>query len=143
MTVELPQQKTERGTARIRLAQRLLAQLERLPTKLGDVSLGVELQLLKRELSRGHQVLRDCPRENAFLSVITLVEAALASLTWKQYTPQIVDAVRQAFTAGTRPGAFTSQDYDAIRRSFNAQRLPTSPMIDLTAPFVDDENGPE
>jgi hypothetical protein len=119
----------------------LFTQLERLPPKLGNLALGVETQLRKRELSRGHHVLRDWPGENAFLSVITLVEAALAALTWKQYTPEIIDVVRQAFQAGVQPGAFTAREYDSIRRSFNAQRLQTSPTIDLTAPFVDNENG--
>ena len=72
--------------ARIALAQRLLEQLEHLPPKLDDVGLAIELQLLKRELARGHAVLRAAPDENAYLSVVTLVEAALACLTWKEYS---------------------------------------------------------
>src|SRR4051812_44321820 len=75
-----------KGSARPELARHLLARAERLAPRLGDVSLAVEIQLLKRELSRGHDVLASNREERDFLSVVTLVEAALASLTWKHYT---------------------------------------------------------
>jgi hypothetical protein len=114
----------------------LLEQLEHMPPKLGDVGLAIELQLLKRELARGHAVLRAAPDENAYLSMVTLIEAALACLTWKEYTPAILDAFWTAFVAGTRPGPFRSPDYDALRRHFQTQALPASPRVDLQGPFV-------
>ena len=40
------------------------------------------------------------PEDNNYVSVVCLVEAALASLTWKQYTPAVLDALRRAFAAG-------------------------------------------
>ena len=45
-------------------------------------------------------------------------EAALASLTWKQYTSVVLAALRRAFSAGTREGLFPFEEYDAIRRHF-------------------------
>src|SRR6516225_4780748 len=85
--------------SRAELARQLLARVDRLQARLGDVSLAAELQLLKRELARGHAVLSRRPEDNNYLSVVTLVEAALASMTWKQYTPQVLDALRRAFSA--------------------------------------------
>jgi hypothetical protein len=41
------------------------------------------VQLLKRDLSRGHDVRRPAGVSN-FLSVVALVESALACLTWKR-----------------------------------------------------------
>lgn len=140
MAVEQPRPQVTPHAARIALAQRLLDQLESLPAKLGDVGLAIELQLLKRALARGHVELRSVPDENAYLSVVTLVEAALACLTWKEYTPAILDAFRSAFVAGTRPGPFRSQDYDALRRHFRTQAIPVSPRVDLLGPFVSDDD---
>lgn len=123
---------TQQGPlTRADLARQLLARAERLPALLGTIPLATELQLLKRDLSRGHEVLRTAPSEASFLSVVTLVESALACLTWKQYTPEVVDAVRRAFAAGTRPGPFTFADYDAVRRQFTECGIPTTPAVDL------------
>jgi hypothetical protein len=121
------------GSSRSELARLLLARTERLASRLGDVSVAVEIQLLKRELSRGHDVLASRREERDFLSVVTLVEAALASLTWKRYTTEVVDALREAFTSGAREEAFTFSDYDAVRRNFAALGIPTAPSIDLTS----------
>jgi hypothetical protein len=131
--------------SRSELAGQLLARVGRLSPRLGDVSLAAEIQLLKRELARSHGALSARPEDNNYLSVVTLVEAALASLTWKGYTPQVLDALGRAFSAGTSEGPFTFEDYDAIRRHFKASGIPTGPIIDLTSPALDaeDEDGPE
>src|SRR5436189_2202998 len=91
--------------SRASLARQLLARVDRLASRLGDVSLAAELQLLKRELARGYAALSVRPDDNNFLSVATLVEAALASLTWKDYTLQVLDPLRGAFSAGAGEGA--------------------------------------
>src|ERR671936_38491 len=105
MSTDLTRPDLARPATRADLARQLLARADRLEALLGTVPLATEIQLLKRDLSRGHDVLRHAGETN-FLSVVCLVEAALASLTWKQYTPLIVDALREAFAAGTREGAF-------------------------------------
>jgi hypothetical protein len=94
------------------------------------VPLATELRLLKRDLSRGHEVLRSAGEAN-FLSVVTLVESALACLTWKQYTATVVDALHQSFAAGMCEEPFTFADYDAVRRLFVERGIPTVPAIDL------------
>lgn len=132
MSTDLTRPGLERPATRADLARQLLARVERLPALLGTVPLATEIQLLKRDLSRGHDVLR-AANETNFLSAVCLVEAALAGLTWKQYNPEVVDALREAFTAGTREGAFTFQDYDAIRSRFRECGVNTLPTIDLDA----------
>jgi hypothetical protein len=132
MSTDLTQPSLERPTTRPDLAHQLLRRVERLAALLGTVPLATEVQLLKRDLSRGHDLLR--AREDVnFLSVVTLVESALACLTWKQYTAAVVDAPHQAFAAGTRQGPFTFADYDAVRRPFAERGLRTVPAIDLDA----------
>ncbi len=125
--------------SRPELARLLLARVDRLDPRLGDVSLAIEVQLLKRDLSRGHEMLASRPEDNNYLSVLTLIEAALASLTWKGYTPGVLEALRRAFSAGTREEAFTFADYDAIRRHFVVSGISTVPRIDLTSPALEAE----
>jgi hypothetical protein len=112
---------------------------------LGDVSLATELQLLKMELARGHAVLSAHPEDNNYLSVVTLVEAALASMTWKLYTSTVVDVLRRAFSAGIGSGLFPFEVYDAIRRDFKMAGITTGPTIDLTGPIgeLGDDDGPQ
>jgi hypothetical protein len=130
MTAENTHGTRQEVRSRPELAHQLLAHVERLAGLLGTVPLATAVQVLKRDLSRGHDVLRAAGETN-FLSVVTLVEAALACLTWKQYTPAVIEALRAAFTAGTREGAFAFSDYEAVRRHFAERGMPTGPSIDL------------
>jgi hypothetical protein len=130
MSTDLTQPSLEQSATRTDLARRLLARVERLPALLGTIPLTTEVQLLKGELSRGHDVLRSAGETN-FLSVVTQVESALACLTWKQYTPEVADTLREAFGAGTRQEAFTFTDYDTIRTLFRDRGVPSVPAIDL------------
>jgi len=139
MSTDLSQPSLARPATRVDLAQQLLGRVERLPTVLETVPLATEVQLLKRDLSRGHDMLR-ASNEINFLSVVTLVESALACLVWKQYTPQVVEALRQAFAGGTRQAPFTFADYDIVRQLFAAQGIPTVPTIDLNSLEPEDLN---
>jgi hypothetical protein len=132
MSTDLTRPGLERPATRADLARQLLARVDRLESLLGTVPLATEVQLLKRDLSRGHELLRPAGETN-YLSVVVLVEAALAGLTWKQYTPEVVDALRRAFTTGTRQGALTFDDYDAVRRLFRERSISVVPTIDLDA----------
>ena len=132
--VPIPEAEAAVDTHRTRtdLASRLLTRVERLPALLGTVPLATEVRLLKRDLARGHPVLRAVGEDN-FLSVLVLVEAILAGLTWKLYTPEVVDALREAFAAGTREEAFTLGDYDAISRRLMERGFTSVPTINLDA----------
>jgi hypothetical protein len=144
MSADVTQSGLERPATRADLARQFLDRVERFERRLADVSLAAELQLLKRELARGHAVLSRRPEDNNFLSVVTLVEGAMASLTWKEYTPQVLDALRRAFSAGLREGAFPFEEYDAIRRHFREASIPTGPTIDLSSPDLEEgEDGPQ
>jgi hypothetical protein len=130
--------------SRPELARQLLARADRLAPRLGDISFAAELQLLKRELARGHRLLSS-PEDTNYLSVVTLVEGALASLTWKKYTPQILDALRLAFSAGTHEAPFTFEQYNAIRQHFKTSGIAIGPILELTPSTLEseDEDGKE
>ena len=139
MSTDLGQRTEQQPATRADLARQLLARVDRLAPRLNNVSLAAEVQLLKRELARGHPILSARPEDNNFLSVVTLVEAALASLTWKGYTPGVLNALRQAFSAGLREGEFTFEEYDAVRRHFKASGIPTGPIIDMSSPELEED----
>ena len=141
----LGQQTEQQPATRADLARQLLARVERLSSRLGEVSLAAEVQLLKRELARGHAVLTGRLKDNNFLSVVTLVEAALTSLTWKDYTPVVLDALRRAFAAGAGKGEFAYEHYDALLRHFKASGIQTGPTMDLAAAAAaaEDKDGPQ
>ena len=144
MSTGLGQRIEQQPDTRADLARQLLARVDRLAARLGDVALAAEVQLLKRELVHGHAILSARPEDNNVLSVITLVEAALASLTWKGYTPAVLDCLRNAFSAAGREGEFTFEEYDAIRRRFKASGIPSGPAIGLSSPDPEeDEDGPQ
>ena len=104
----------------------------------GDVSFATNLQLLKRDLSRCHDVLGKHPSESNFLSIITLVEAALAQFKLKDYTPAQLEWIRAAIDVGYRQSSVSFDDYDQIRREFAQHDIDTHPRIDLDAFSMDD-----
>jgi hypothetical protein len=138
MSTDLTPSGVERPATRGDLARHLLTRVARLQARLGDVALAAEIQLLKRDLARGHAVLSRWPEDNNYLSVVCLVEAALASLTWKQYTPVVLAALRRAFSAGTRDGAFPFEESAALRRHFRESDIPVGPTIDLDSPETEE-----
>jgi len=142
---DLGEKTAQQPTTRADLARQLLARVDRLVPRLGDVSLAAEIQLLKRDLVRGHSILSVRPEDNNYLSVVTLIEGALASLTWKGYSPGVLDALRRAFAEGVGDGEFTFEAYDAIRRDFRASGIPTGATIDLSSPVAEAEveDGPQ
>ncbi len=145
MSLDVEHKTASQPAARADLAHQLLARVDRLAPRLGDVSLAAEIQLLKRELVRGHAILSARPEDNNYLSVVTLVEGVLTSLTWKGYTPAVLDALRRAFTAGVGEGEFSFAAYDAVRRDFRTSGIPSGPTIDPTLPAAEaeDEDGSE
>src|SRR5258708_414635 len=66
MSTDLNQPILERPATRADLARQLLARVDRLAPRLGTIPLAAELQLLKRELARGHAVLSRRPEDNNF-----------------------------------------------------------------------------
>ncbi len=144
MSTDLGHKTEQQPSARADLARQFLARVDQIAPRVNNVSLAIEVQLLKRDLARSHPILRARPENNNFLSVITLVEAALATLTWKGYTPTVLEALRQAFSAGLHEGDFTFAEYDAIRRHFKASGILTGPTIGQSSPSLqEDEDGPQ
>lgn len=118
---------------RSELARDLIQRVHESLPLVGDVSLATHVNLLKRELSRCHDALKNHSSERAYLSIITLVESAMAQLKWKQYTRPQLEAICQALEIGYRQVRIDFADYEYARSLFSQQNVDATPRIDLGA----------
>jgi len=120
------------------LARDLILRVDQLIPMVGDVSLATHLQLLKRDLSRCHDALGGHFAEGAFLSIVTLVESAMAQLKWRQYDRTRLDAIRQVLDTGYRQATVGFADYERARVLLAERQVETTPRIDLASLNRDD-----
>jgi hypothetical protein len=123
----------EGGRVRSELARDLIRRVDQLLPLVGDVSLATHIGLLKRDLSRCHDALKDHPGESNYLSIVTLVESAMAQLKWKQYTPPQLDAFRKALDIGYRQVRVRFEDYEKARGLLARNNVDATPRIDLAS----------
>jgi len=98
---------------------------------IGDVAFATEVQLFKRDLARCHDVLRDCPTEANFLSIVTLIESSTSQRKWRDYSSDQLNLIRSAVDIGYRQTRVSFSDSDSIRRRFSDEGIDTHPRIDL------------
>jgi predicted DNA-binding antitoxin AbrB/MazE fold protein len=133
ITVHAAEGNGEAVHVRRELARDLIHRVDQLPPLVGELTLAANLQLLKRDLSRCHDALKDYPAEGDFLSLVTLVESALVPLTWKQFTRQQLETVRQVFDLGSRPAPVCFADHEKARQLFASNHVEVTPQINLGA----------
>ena len=128
----------EGGRVRSELARDLIQRVNQLLPLVGDVALATHVGLLRRDLSRGHDLLKDHPGENNFLSIVTLVESTMAQLKWKQYTHSQLEAIRQVLDMGYRQVRVGFNDYETARNLFSQKSVDATPRIDLDSLSLED-----
>ena len=128
----------EGSRIRSELARDLVQRVVQLLPLVGDVALATHVGLLKRDLSRGHDLLKGHPGESNFLSIVTLVESTMAQLKWKQYTHSQLEAIRQVLDIGYRQVRVNFNDYEAARTLFSEKSVDATPRIDLDSLSLED-----
>jgi hypothetical protein len=121
----------EGSRVRSELGRDLIRRVEQLLPLVGDVSLATHIGLLKRDLSRCHDALKDHPAESNYISIITLVESAMAQLKWKQFTRPQLEAIHKALGIGYRKVRVRFEDYETARSLFAQENVDVTPRIDL------------
>lgn len=116
---------------RIALAQRLLELAKKLIVNHGTVKLAADLQLLRRELARGHAVLSGSKAENDYLSIITLVEGSIESLDWKSVQKQQLEEIKNALAVGCGDTPVTFDSFNRTARRLRGSNVPTLPVFDI------------
>lgn len=134
----------EGGRVRSEAARDLVRRVDQLLPLVEDVSLAANIQLLKRDLSRCHDLMKGRTGESDFLSIVTLVESAMAQLKWKQYTREKLEAIRQALDIGYRKVRVRFDDYEEARRLLASSGVDAAPRIDLESLKLEElEDGEE
>ena len=143
--VQKPVDDAEGSRIRSELARDLVQRVNQLEQLFGDVALAAHIGLLKRDLSRCHDALKGHPGESNFLSIVTLVESAMAQLKWKQYTQTQLESIRQALDIGYRKVRVRFEDYEIACSLLADKDVDTTPRIDLDSlkleDLTDDEEG--
>jgi len=118
---------------RSEVAREVVYRIDELVPLIGEVAFVTPLQSLKRSLSRAHDVLAGRPSENVFLSVVTLMESALAQRKWKEYTKDQLLLLPTAADLTYRKTRISFDDYERLLRDFAEQFTTVGPRIDLDA----------
>lgn len=116
---------------RKKVAEKLSAALGRLLASYGTLKASVALELLKRELSRSHDVLRSLPSEADFLSLVVLAEMVLGGKPCKQLTREELTALRSTLAIGTTEPRVTFNHYNRAFRRFNASGGAVGPVFEF------------
>jgi hypothetical protein len=139
-----PTEDLEAGRIRSEAARDLVRRVDELTSRIGDISLATYIGLLKRDLSRCHDLLKDRATEGTFLSIVTLVESALTQLKWKQYNKAQVETIHKVLDMGYRQVRVGFDDYELARSLLAKGCIDSTPRIDLESLKWDDiTNGEE
>jgi hypothetical protein len=92
------------------LAQAILTALGRLVRDLDTPGKATNLALLKRELSKAHQ-LADWQSEAAYRSIVTLAENALAAVPWTEIDGRLLNLLQERLKVGLEDRPVTTEDY--------------------------------
>jgi len=132
------------ATTRKEVAARLVKAIGRVISSCGAIKMAADLELLKRELSRSHDVLRPIPTENDYLSIVVLVESELGTKLWREISTYELNALKSAIEIGLKAPQVTYDDYNRTLRTLNASGWRTGPILELgvVEDLPDDEEEP-
>ena len=127
---DLPTDSQRAATERARISRELTSAISRMIPHVGSVKLTALLQLIKRDLSKCHDVFRGKRSEANFLSIVALVENALAGVNWKRMTKQNLERLKTALTVGESQRRVTFADVKRVRNDMIAGGLLGGPAFD-------------
>jgi hypothetical protein len=130
--LEAAQRAAEIAAQRRKVAAEAVSRaITRLSSHCGQARAAADLQLLKRELSRCHDILGTFPSESDFLSIVVLVEAELGKKPWSALTRDELQFLKRAVDVGAHQDRVTFDDYMRHLRTLNASGFSTGPVIEF------------
>jgi hypothetical protein len=113
------------------LAGGLAQAISRVVANHGRVKMAAALQILKHELSRGHDVLGTLGSEGDYLSIIVLLEQELGNRNWKEISKQELACLKTVVEIGVKEPRVTYDHYNQVFRRLNASGWRTGPVIEF------------
>jgi hypothetical protein len=105
----------------------------------GSVKLATAIQLLRRSLSKAHQVIGERKSEADFLSIVVLAETAISGKKWNEMGKDIFQKIKDAAAIGETQSRVTYDDFNRVFRVLNATDSISGPALNFDD--TDDENG--
>jgi hypothetical protein len=131
-SLTLPSLATQQAIVqRIEVANQLARLAKKVIESKGKIKMAADLQVLRRELARAHHVLRDLRSERDYLSVITVVEAAMQNIDWKEVSRGELEQIHLSLSLGTNVAAVNFDDVNRQARQFRGQGVSTLPTFDI------------
>lgn len=121
----------ETAEQRREMAGRLCELMTRVVSNCGRVRMAADIELLKRELARCHEVLGQTGLESDYVSIITLVEASIASMDWKHATKDQLRRVNEILTVGRDTTPVTFDHFNKALKVLRGHMLPTGPSFEI------------
>jgi hypothetical protein len=97
----------------------------------GTVRFASSLQLLRRALSKCHDVLRDRKSESDYLSIVVLAEKALSQEKWREISKDTLQQLKTALVHGETAPRVTYDDFNRVFRLLNATGSFSGPALDF------------
>jgi hypothetical protein len=121
----------EAAEARRKVAEALVPLADRAKRAHGSIRLNTELQLLRRELSRAHDVLQTRPSETDYLSIVVLVEEALVGKKAREVTQDTLRVAAEILNYGLVKQSVSYDDFNIAFRKMNAPGHLIGPEVNL------------
>lgn len=116
---------------RKQVAKELADAAKRAVANHGTVKLATTLQLLRRALSKCHDVLRDKKSESDYLSIVVLVEKVLSQDNWREISKDTLQQLKSALAIGEAADRVTYDDFNRVFRLLNATAATSGPVLDF------------
>lgn len=125
------------ASERQKIAREITDAAKRTVSNHGSIKLAASLQLLRRALSKCHDVLRDRKSESDYLSIVVLAERVLSQEKWQGITKDTLQQLKTALALGETAPRITYDDFNQVFRQLNATGSLSGPALD----FDDDTPG--
>lgn len=125
------------------IASRLESILEDVIASVGKAKMTTELQLLRRELARSRPQIRELRAERDYLSIVSLVEASLKNVNWKEVSKPQLEQIRESLTIGASNGPVSYSEVSRQARLLRSRGFQTLPVFEFDINDVEGEEESE
>lgn len=132
-----PDRIAEYTRLRSQAASRIVSATQRLTAALGTVKAAAQLQVLKRSLFECHDLVSDSNLDSSFLSIVTLIEGAIADAKWKSLNAAQLKSIVRAINPGLNQALVPYQDYLGAVREFRSHSIHSGPTFELDLTIAD------
>jgi hypothetical protein len=115
---------------RVAVASELTTLAGRVVASFGKPKMTADLLLLQKALSNAHGQMQGLRSERDYVSIVSLAEASLQNLKWKEVSKPALEQVLAALRMGTEQKAMSYDEVNRQAHAFRARGLQTLPIFE-------------